>query len=103
MFHKIWRRILEGPREVDGDFYCRQYPDVAGSYLGPYYHYAHHGRYEGRAPNERIWNVRVYGFWKGRWRPLTKSGPMPVVEKFDWDSMAGPKRTCIELVRESLP
>lgn len=103
MIFRIWRRILEGSHEVDGDFYCRQYPDVADSPIGPYYHYARHGKAEGRSPNERVWNVRVYGFWKGRFRPLTKSDPVSMVEKVDFDTPSGLKRTSIELVRETLP
>jgi hypothetical protein len=103
MIFRIWRRILEGSHEVDGDFYCRQYPDVADSRLGPYYHYSHHGKAEGRSPNERVWNVRVYGFWKGRFRPLTKSDPAPAPPQVDFDRLSGPKRSSVELARESLP
>lgn len=71
MIGLLWRWIREGTHQVDSDFYLREYPDVARSPISPDHHYVRHGALEGRVPNERVKVVRLYGFWRGRWKPLT--------------------------------
>lgn len=54
---------------VDQDWYLKTYPDVAQSGLDPIYHYAYHGKYEGRLPSNLPAIALERDVWENAFEP----------------------------------